>query len=200
MTLSAPKPPSRAELFYALAENPYIPGLLKRYGLCLKDLQHLFGEAAEHYRSLEQDYWTLFVDGASRGNPGPAGAGAVLRDSQGQIRAEVRDYLGKATNNEAEYRALQMGLEAAQRLGVRRLYIFSDSKLVVEQLKGGYQVKSPNLKPWWEATRILLKKLDAYAISHVNRGQNQEADRLANEAIDQKSKVDYNLLKRAVSE
>ncbi|OPX20612.1 MAG: hypothetical protein BZ151_03080 [Desulfobacca sp. 4484_104] len=168
--------------------------------MCLKDLQHLFGEAAEHYRSLEQDYWTLFVDGASRGNPGPAGAGAVLRDSQGQIRAEVRDYLGKATNNEAEYRALQMGLEAAQRLGVRRLYIFSDSKLVVEQLKGGYQVKSPNLKPWWEATRILLKKLDAYAISHVNRGQNQEADRLANEAIDQKSKVDYNLLKRAVSE
>ncbi|MFP3868903.1 MAG: ribonuclease HI family protein [Desulfobacteraceae bacterium] len=194
MTTGGSGSPTRAGLFYALAENPYIPGILKHYGLSLKDLQQLFWEAAEHYRSLEQEYWTLYVDGASHGNPGPAGAGALLRDSQGRVRVELREYLGEATNNEAEYRALLLGLKAAIHRGIRCLYIFSDSKLVVQQLQGGYQVKSPKLKPLWQSARILLNSFDAYAISHVDRAKNQLADRLAWEAIDQKATVDYNLI------
>jgi len=194
MTAAASRSANRAELFYALAENPYIPGMLKRYNLSLKDWQMPFWETAEYYRSLDQEYWTLYVDGASHGNPGPAGAGAVLRDSQGRVQAELREYLGEATNNEAEYRALLLGLEAAKRRGVRRLYIFSDSKLVVEQLQGGYQVRSPKLKPLWQSAKIRLNNFEAYAISHVDRAKNQHADRLAQEAIDQKATVDYNLI------
>ncbi len=129
----------------------------------------------------------MFCDGASRGNPGPAGAAAILQDPLGNLQGRAARYLGRATNNAAEYRALLLGLEMALGRGVKRLKIFTDSKLVVEQLNGRYQVKSPQLKPLWRQAVKQLQKLEAYTISHIHRDLNFEADRLANQVIDQYS-------------
>jgi ribonuclease HI len=129
--------------------------------------------------------WRLFVDGAARGNPGPAGAGAVLFDPGEHQQAQDYRYLGETTNNVAEYQALIMGLELALSQGVKNLHVCADSLLVVQQLKGAYQVKTPHLLPLWTQAQKTLQKFDAYVISHVDRSLNQEADRLANQAIDQ---------------
>jgi ribonuclease HI len=91
--------------------------------------------------------WSLYVDGACRGNPGPAGAGAVLYGPKGDKRAEDSRYLGEATNNVAEYQALLLGLELALKHGAKNLSIVSDSELMVRQLNGSYQVKKPHLFP-----------------------------------------------------
>lgn len=192
MSKPPPSKPSLAELLAALAENPDIPGILKRFGLEMETLQNLFREAAQHLRRQEQEIWTLFFDGASQGNPGPAGAGAVLLDGQGQIRVQLTKYLGRATNNVAEYHGLLLGLESALQLGVRRLQIFSDSELVVRQIRGSYRVRHPRLQPLYQTAKTLLQKLDSYDIAHVYRYQNCEADRLARDAIDVQSRADYN--------
>ena len=133
----------------------------------------------------KEGIWRLFVDGAARGNPGPAGAGAALFDPSGQKRAQDHRYLGETTNNVAEYQAFILGLELALSLGVKNLHVSADSLLVVQQLKGAYRVKTPHLLPLWNQARKTLQKFDAWAISHVDRSLNQEADRLANQAIDQ---------------
>lgn len=174
----------RARIFHALAQGMEIPEVLKRFQLTRDDLQALFLEVGEFYQAQEGGYWRLFCDGASRGNPGPAGAGAVLLDHIGNLQGRAARYLGKATNNVAEYQALLLGLEMALGRGVKRLKIFSDSQLLVEQLNGGYQVKSPQLKPLWRQATKELQKFEAYAISHIDRASNAEADRLANQAID----------------
>ena len=124
------------------------------------------------------------MDGGSRGNPGPAGAGAVLFDPAGEKKGEVSRYLGETTNNVAEYQALLLGLKMALDLGVKNLEIFADSQLVVQQLKGAYQVKTPHLLPLWREARQTLQKFEACAISHFDRSCNHEADRLARQAID----------------
>ena len=100
--------------------------------------------------------WKLFCDGASRGNPGAAGAGAILYDPAGKPVVESRRYLGTATNNEAEYGARIMGLESAVENGVREIEVFLDSELVVRQMNGAYRVKSQNLKPLFFRARKLL--------------------------------------------
>lgn len=133
-----------------------------------------------------EEFWRLYCDGAARGNPGPAGAGAVLDDPQGQPRAQVSRYLGETTNNVAEYQALLLGLREARKLGVVRLQVFADSELLVKQLSGQYRVKSPRLLPLWQAAKKELQKFRAYAISHVPRTENRRADKLANQAIDQR--------------
>ena len=129
---------------------------------------------------------TLHSDGGSRGNPGPAGAGAVLYDEQGNEVAALSRYLGSATNNEAEYQARLMGLAEAKRLGAERLTVKMDSELIVRQLEGRYQVKAPGLKPMYAEAKRLLQGFAAVTILHVRREFNKRADELANQAMDRR--------------
>ncbi len=127
----------------------------------------------------------LFTDGAARGNPGPAGAGALLCDSEGRVIAELCEYLGETTNNVAEYRALLLGLKKAAELGGGEIEVLADSELMVRQLSGRYRVKNEGLKPLFQQAVRLLKEFKKYSIRHIDREQNYEADRLANRAIDE---------------
>lgn len=127
----------------------------------------------------------LFTDGAARGNPGPAGAGAVLCDAKGGVREELCEYLGETTNNIAEYRALLLGLKKAVALGSTEIEILADSELMVRQLNGEYRVKNEGLRPLFQEAVRLLKRFKKYSIKHIDREQNYEADRLANRAIDE---------------
>lgn len=128
---------------------------------------------------------TLHSDGGSRGNPGPAGAGAVLYDDQGVEVAALSRYLGRTTNNEAEYQALLLGLNEAKRLGAARLTVKMDSELIVRQLEGKYRVKAPGLKPMYAEAKRLLQGFASVTILHVRREFNKRADELANQAMDQ---------------
>ena len=128
--------------------------------------------------------YTAWCDGGSRGNPGPAGFGAVVLDPQGQTAARLSRFLGVHTNNYAEYQGLLAVLEWALANGVRRLKVVSDSELMVKQLKGQYKVASPALRPLWEEAKKQSRKLEKFEIEHTLRGGNKEADRLANEAMD----------------
>jgi ribonuclease HI len=177
---------SRADIFAALAQGLDLPELRERFRLSPAELQDLFREAARHYRDLEQGSWILYCDGASRGNPGPGGAGAVLLDPQGREWSRQSLYLGETTNNVAEYRALLLGLKLARRAKVARLQVFLDSELLVKQLTGLYRVKSPHLLPLWQEAKKELQNFKAHAISHVPREANSRADALANQAIDRK--------------
>ena len=127
----------------------------------------------------------LYADGGSRGNPGPAGYGAVLlAQDGGAVLAERAAYLGRATNNVAEYSGLIAGLEAARELGIGRLAVRMDSKLVIEQMSGRWQVKHPDMKPLAARATELLRGFAATTLDWVPRAQNSHADRLANEAMD----------------
>ena len=132
----------------------------------------------------EGGWYTAHCDGGSRGNPGPAGFGAVIEDPKGQIVAHLSEFLGRQTNNFAEYSGLLAVLEWAKQHGTRNLRVISDSELMVKQIKGQYKVASPALKPLWEQARKCAKELDRFEIRHTLRGGNKEADRLANEAMD----------------
>ncbi len=134
---------------------------------------------------MAERFWDLYTDGASRGNPGHAGAGAVLVNEKGVAVAMVKRYLGQCTNNVAEYRALIMGLEEALRIHGRRLRIFLDSELLVNQINGSYRVKNENLKVLMQDVRRLLSSLDGYTVQHIGRSGNHLADGLANEAIEE---------------
>jgi ribonuclease HI len=127
----------------------------------------------------------LYSDGASRGNPGNGGGGAVLYDGSGTVIATVKRYLGVCTNNEAEYRALMLGLEEALKREIKNLTIFLDSELLVRQIMGIYRVKNKNLQGLMHEVRKLLSRLDTYTVEHVMREKNRVADSLANEAIDE---------------
>ncbi len=127
----------------------------------------------------------LYADGASRGNPGPAGAGVVFCDESGATLGEAYEYLGKATNNVAEYKALLLGLRTALEGGVRRILFRCDSELLASQLRGVYKVRSRNLKGLYEEARRLIAELEAFKAEHVYREANTLADALANSAIDE---------------
>jgi ribonuclease HI len=126
----------------------------------------------------------IYTDGAARGNPGPAGAGAVLRDADGTVLAEVAEPLGRATNNVAEWTAVLLALEEARRLGATHVDLRMDSQLVARQISGVYRVKHPDLKPIHAAVMDLLRLLEGYTVGHVPRELNRDADRLSNIAID----------------
>ncbi|MFQ5442139.1 MAG: ribonuclease HI family protein [Thermodesulfobacteriota bacterium] len=128
--------------------------------------------------------YELYVDGASRGNPGESGAGAVIKDHSGRAVKRLKKYLGTGTNNMAEYKALIMGLEAARSMGVSKILVYADSELMVRQLSGVYKVKSETLLPLYERARGLLSGFSEYKIKHIPRDRNKAADNLANEAID----------------
>jgi len=126
----------------------------------------------------------LCTDGGSRGNPGPAGFGAVLLDDSGHVVRELSEFIGQATCNEAEYRALIAALEAARVLGARAVLIRADSQLLVRQLNGQYKVKSRSLMPLVLRARQILQEFASWEAQHVPREMNSRADALANEAMD----------------
>jgi ribonuclease HI len=123
------------------------------------------------------------ADGASRHNPGPAAIGATIKDERGRLLASISRRIGRATNNQAEYRALIAALEKAIGLGARKVDIRLDSELVVKQMKGRYRVKNAALRPLYLRVGELLSQFKGFTISSVPREQNAEADRLANKAL-----------------
>lgn len=129
--------------------------------------------------------WLLMVDGAARGNPGEAGCGAVIADENGVVVKELSRYLGRTTNNVAEYEGLLMGLEALLELGQKHIVVQSDSQLLVRQLNGEYRVRDEKLKVLFAQATRLLRQFGSYRIVHVRREMNKLADRLANRGIDQ---------------
>jgi ribonuclease HI len=128
---------------------------------------------------------TAHVDGGARGNPGPAGYGVVIHDASGRKIAELSEYLGHQTNNYAEYRGLVAALGYALANGIQALRVVSDSELIVRQMKGIYKVRHPELRKLYDEAQQLARKLEHFEIRHALREHNRDADRLANEAMDQ---------------
>jgi probable phosphoglycerate mutase len=145
---------------------------------------NLFDELKNQGVSATEGWYTAHCDGGARGNPGPAGYGAVIEDPNAQIVARLSEYLGHQTNNYAEYKGLLAVLDWALKSGARRLRVVSDSELMVRQMKGQYKVKSPGLRPLWEEAQRMALKLESFEMRHTLRRGNKEADRLANEAMD----------------
>jgi ribonuclease HI len=144
----------------------------------------LFGEPAPDAKPAA---WRANIDGGSRGNPGPAAYGAVIRSPSGQIVARLKKYIGRTTNNVAEYYGLIAALDYAQSNSIRALHVESDSELLVKQMRGQYKVKSADLQPLFERAKKMSQSLASFQIRHVYREQNREADALANEAMDEVS-------------
>jgi len=124
------------------------------------------------------------IDGGARGNPGPAAYGVVVRSARGDVLAELSDYLGLQTNNFAEYSGLLAALEYAAQARYQSIKILSDSELLVRQMQGRYKVNSPGLKPLFDRAQRLVDKFHVFAIEHVLRERNKEADRLVNKVLD----------------
>lgn len=137
--------------------------------------------------SPEQSYPLLILrtDGASRGNPGPAAAGVVIEAPDGALIARGKLYLGVMPNNQAEYRALILGLKSVARYHPAEVRVYMDSELVVKQMRGEYKVRHPELTPLWTEAKQLVAALPHVSFEHVPRGQNVIADRLANQALDE---------------
>jgi len=129
----------------------------------------------------------IYTDGAARGNPGPAGLGAILRDAEnGDVLAELARFLGVRTNNYAEWTAVEDALREALRLGATHVDLRMDSELVARQISGRYRVKHPDLKPIHASVMAMLSQLRSYTVGHVPRELNKDADRLSNVAIDER--------------
>lgn len=127
----------------------------------------------------------LWTDGAARGNPGPAGIGAILKSPSGEVLYTASEFLGHTTNNVAEYKAVLLGLSGALARGLQRIEVRADSELLIKQLKGEYRVKSAGLRPLFDEARRLIARFESVKLTHIRRELNGEADRLANQGIDQ---------------
>lgn len=128
------------------------------------------------------------IDGGARGNPGPAAYGVVVRNARGDVLAELSDYLGLQTNNFAEYSGLLAALEYAAQARYQSFKVLSDSELLVRQMQGRYKVNSPGLKPLYDKARQLVNRFHVFAIEHVLREKNKEADRLVNQVLDNRQR------------
>lgn len=146
----------------------------------------LFSEP--HAAAAPSSTYTAHVDGASRGNPGPASYAVIVFAPDGKPIFQIGKYLGRETNNVAEYYALISALDYAAAQGLQRLRVNSDSELLVRQMQGRYKVKSPDLRPLYERALKLARSLEYFAIQHVPREANRDADRLANDALDKTGK------------
>jgi ribonuclease HI len=135
-------------------------------------------------RTQQSGWINAHCDGGARGNPGPSGYGALIQNDEGMVIAELSEFLGIRTNNYAEYSGLLGCLQYALDHHHPRLRVVSDSELMVKQIQGKYQVKSPDLKPLYEEAKRRIAKLESFEISHALRHKNKDADRLANEAMD----------------
>lgn len=128
----------------------------------------------------------IYTDGGSRGNPGEAGIGIVIKDVEGNILKEISQYIGIQTNNVAEYKALSRGLEIALDIGITKVKCKLDSELVTKQIKGEYKVKNERMIPMYNMVMPLINKFEKFHIEHIRREYNKEADALANKAMDEK--------------
>ncbi len=134
--------------------------------------------------SSPQGYLVAYIDGGSRGNPGPSGFGVLVEDEVGRPVAELSEFLGRQTNNYAEYSGLLAALSYALKHGFKALKVISDSELMVKQIRGEYKVSSPALKQLYDQASKMIDQCDFFDINHVLREKNREADRLANLAMD----------------
>ena len=133
---------------------------------------------------LSNKILSIHTDGAARGNPGPAAIGVTIKDESGKLVGTVSRRIGKATNNQAEYRAIIAGLEKAKKMGARQVKIYSDSELAVKQINGRYRVKNTALRDLYAQVVKLTASFESFSISHVRRSHSAEADNLANRALD----------------
>ena len=164
-------------------------------------LQERFKSLLEPHDSPPAHYLVAHSDGGARGNPGPAGYGVVIKDQTGRKVAALSEYLGHQTNNFAEYQGLIAALEYALQHGPKALKLISDSELLVRQIKGIYKVKNATLKDLHGRAKELISQLEWFSIGHALREHNQEADLLANEAMDRgmgRSAVPAQPLKQAL--
>ncbi len=193
-----PPLPTEETVLAHLAQTLSVTKTLKRFpSLTLQNLQEILercalraGKGGEERAvapgGARGGEFSIHTDGASRGNPGEAGVGIVIADDRGKTVKEIKQYLGMATNNVAEYRAVLVGLEKTFALGAESVIINLDSELVARQITGDYKVREAHLKPLHGQVLALLKNFAKYRVRHVPREQNRRADQLANEAIDQK--------------
>lgn len=127
----------------------------------------------------------IYTDGGSRGNPGPAASGAVVKSQSGETLAELSKYLGVTTNNQAEYGAIILGLKKAVELGATQVDLLMDSELAVKQLKGEYRVKNPEIARRFLEVKNLLTRFDRFSVAHIRRELNAQADALVNKCLDE---------------
>lgn len=145
----------------------------------------LFAESAPEPPAAPVAAHRFNVDGGSRGNPGPAAYGVIVRNAKGEVIARLKKYIGRSSNNVAEYYGLIAALDYAEQHGVRAVRVEADSELMVKQMRGQYKVKSPDLQPLYERAKKMSQGFDSFRIEHVYREQNREADLLANQAMDE---------------
>jgi len=166
------------------------PGLTReRLTRLLEKMAESIARSPARITALESNTpWKVRVysDGAARGNPGPSGAGAVLVDASGQEVDRLGKYLGIQTNNYAEYMGLLLGLKRARDLGIREVEVFADSELMIRQLGGRYQVRSPTLRPLYQEALRVLNDFSRVKLVHVPRKMNAAADEMSNRAIDER--------------
>lgn len=204
-----PSPKEAAILRHIAREEPLTATVRTFRGLTRERLGQLLEEAAERLEATSGDAalegpeaaepveearelreplprLRVYSDGAARGNPGPSGAGAVLIEPGGKVVAQLGKYLGHQTNNYAEYMGLLLGLKHAKSLGAKEVEVFADSELLIRQLGGRYQVKSPSLRPLYEEAVKLLNDFSRVKLVHVPRAMNAAADEMSNRAIDER--------------
>ena len=146
-------------------------------------------EPSEPLASVPAQEWILRTDGACRGNPGHSAAGIVIQGPDGEVQATGKIYLGVMTNNQAEYRALILGLKAIAHYQPARVHVYMDSELVVNQMQGVYKVRDARLEALWIEARALVDALPDVTFDAVPRAQNALADQLANEALDARARA-----------
>ncbi len=179
-----------AALLRFLAEDQRLSDAASKLDLPLDSAREVLERIADQYAPAtsllesKAESAVAYTDGGARGNPGPAGCGVVILDPEGKTIFSTSRFLGEATNNVAEYNGLIIAIESALDLGIENLEVRSDSKLLVEQMKGHYKVKSRNLIPLVTKAQKLARQLKNVVYTHVRREKNREADRLANEAMD----------------
>lgn len=137
--------------------------------------------------SNSSDAYTVYSDGGARGNPGPAGCGAIIFDNNKKVCAKLSHFIPHATNNEAEYEALLLGVKNVLKLNPQEVVFYLDSELIVKQMKGVYRVKKAELKTIHDKIKLLLIKIPKFKFVHIPREKNQLADQLANQAMDRRS-------------
>ena len=209
MALRRADEPSLADVLRALAEAGPHHEIAQQLGITTDRLHDILNEGADSVAFLVPKRRTppekapstpvpeepaaagrfarvkIYSDGAARGNPGPAGAGAVVRSADGQIVARLGKFLGVQTNNVAEYEGLLIGLEKAIELGAKEVQVFADS-LIISQLKGEWKIKHPGLKPYYQRAKDLLARFDRASLQHIRRELNGDADEMSNRAIDER--------------
>jgi len=183
-----------SQLLLAIAEHETLEKACRALGITKEDGLKLLRGAAVRLQNDKpgppprldgQRKVFVFSDGAARGNPGPAGAGAVIKDADGKVIAELKQALGKTTNNVAEYKGLLLGLQEAKKRGVREVEVRADSELMIRQLNGKYAVRNEGLKPLHNEAMALLNSFAKWNAEHVPREENAEADAMSNRAIDE---------------